>query len=251
MIDSYDKDLLRQVLTEQGRYSDELYESCLAALEQHEPLAYLLGEWYFYGETFAINRGCLIPRSDTEHVVDRLIKLLPTGGHFLDLCCGSGCIGIAAMCHRPDASADLVDISPLALEAAKSNADRLLPGRNVRLWQGDLFDSDAVLNRGVMYDVIVSNPPYIASEVMKTLSPQVRKEPNTALDGGEDGMKFYREIVDKYRAVLKENGRMLFEIGYDQKAAITALAEQYGMTCRVYKDYGGNDRVAELSICGE
>jgi release factor glutamine methyltransferase len=227
------------------KFVDE--SSFLAAVERvekGEPLAYVLGEWYFYGLTFKLNRDCLIPRPDTEHIVEKAIALLPRGGRFIDLCSGSGCIGISVLHYRPDAVGDALEISPDAYAVSVENAKMNGVSERYRPVCGDLFKHVPTER----YDCVISNPPYICSSVIPTLDTSVKDhEPLRALDGGENGMEFYRFILKEYREHLKEGGCFIFEIGYDQREAITALALEFGYGyCRVTKDYGGNDRVAVI-----
>lgn len=238
-ISERDLSLLRESFTDE----DELR---LAAerVENGEPLAYVLGEWYFYGLTFKLNTDCLIPRPDTEHIVEKAIELLPRGGRFIDLCSGSGCIGISVLHSRPDTVGDALEISRdacgISIENARLNGvlDRF------NAVNGDLF----AYTNDKEYDCVISNPPYIRSSVISTLDGSVKDhEPLRALDGGESGMDFYRYILTEYREKLTDGGCFIFEIGYDQGEEITALAREMGYGyCRVTKDYGGNDRVAVI-----
>lgn len=213
-------------------------------VETGEPLAYVLGEWYFYGLTFKLNGDCLIPRPDTEHVVEKAIELIPRGGRFIDLCSGSGCIGISVLRSRPDTVGDALEISPLAHGKSLENGEINGVSDRYRPICGDLFQ---YVPEGV-YDCVISNPPYIRSEVVLTLDSSVKDyEPIRALDGGESGMDFYRYILKTYGERLKDGGCFIFEIGYDQREDIIALALELGYGyCRVTKDYGGNDRVAVI-----
>ncbi len=221
---------------------DEL-KAAIERFESGEPLAYVIGEWYFYGLTFKVDENCLIPRADTEHVVEKAIELLPKSGRFADLCTGSGCIAISVVKNRADTQAFACDISHGALKMAKKNA--VLNGvRNsgIDFKEADVFSLELPENA---FDVIISNPPYIRTSVIPTLNT-VRYEPKAALDGGEDGMVFYRHIVKKFACALKDNGAFVFEIGYDQRSDIENIANELGFCCEVTRDYGGNDRVAVL-----
>ncbi len=217
------------------------FDNALARLERREPLAYILGEWYFYSETYKVSPNCLIPRPETEHLVDELIKSIPKNGRFADLCTGSGCVAISTLVHRPDITAVAVDISHEALELAKENA--LLNGVSDRI----TFINEDVLSGNVLgneiYDCIASNPPYIVSEVIDTLEPEVLMEPRIALDGGRDGLDFYRILYTEYKNNVKHGGYIICEIGYDQGGV---LADLYG--CEIKKDYSGNNRVAKLTL---
>ncbi len=209
--------------------------------ENGEPLAYILGEWYFYGLTFKVDENCLIPRADTEHIVEKAIDMIPKGGVFADICTGSGCIAVSIMKHRPDLTCTAYDISCGALCKAKENAR--LNGTDIAFCEADVFSLELADNS---LDAIVSNPPYIASSVIPTLDT-VQREPISALDGGTDGLKFYRHMVSRFKRALKDGGAFVFEIGYDQGDRIRAIAEENGFVCEISKDYGGNDRVAVLT----
>lgn len=202
------------------------------------PQAYIEGKAYFYREEYVVRPGVLIPRPDTERVVEKLIELLPQGGHFTDLCCGSGCIGISALCERTDATATAYDISDIAIATSLENAEKNGVTDRYTVKKGDIF----ALNIEET-DIIVSNPPYIRRDVIPTLDPSVKDhEPILALDGGEDGLDFYRAILDRFSPKVC----FIFEIGYDQREDIMALANERGMVCEVTRDYGGNDRVATI-----
>ncbi len=217
------------------------FEDAVKRVEGGEPLAYVLGEWYFYGLTFKVDESCLIPRPDTEHIVEKAISLLPRNGIFADLCTGSGCIAISVVKNRPDLTCTAYDISSSALKKARENA--CLNGTSVDFKQADIF----LLNLSEKsLDAIISNPPYIPSDVVPTLDT-VQKEPVTALDGGRDGLDFYRHIVSRFGRALKDGGAFIFEIGYDQAEALRGIAEENGFNCDITKDYGGNDRVAFLT----
>ncbi len=230
---------LEETLLREKFSDDETYNKALERLANGEPFAYVLGEWYFYDETYRVSPDCLIPRPETEHLVEWLIKNLPQNGVFADLCTGSGCIAISTLAHRKDLTAVAVDISENALEIAKLNAVLNGVSDRISFVQADILNDEFLLER--KFHVIVSNPPYIRSDVIDTLSVQVKNEPRIALDGGNDGLDFYRVIFSKYVNNVRRNGAVICEIGYDQGQALRQL---FG--CQIMRDYSGNDRIALL-----
>ena len=226
------------------KFAGEELDIAVKRVENGEPLAYVLGEWYFYGLTFVLNGECLIPRPDTEHTVEKAIETLPKNGKFIDLCTGSGCIAISILKNRPDLTAYALDISEKAIEAAKTNAEINGVKDRVTFINADVFSFDQMSLPN--FDAVISNPPYIPTKDITALDEYVKHEPVTALDGGVDGMDFYKFIVSKYRTSLKINGKFIFEIGYDQEEQIKQVAKENGFICKVKKDYSGNPRVAIL-----
>ena len=211
---------------------------------QREPLQYILGEWDFYRERYEVSADCLCPRPDTEHLVELAIKKLPDGARFLDLCTGSGCVAISTLASRVDTSAVAVDLFAPTLALAARNAVRNGVKERVCFAQLDVLCAPPeTLGR---FDAILSNPPYIRANAMEALSPEVKKEPYAALYGGEDGLDFYRAILQLWLPVLKKEGFLAFEIGYDQADELRALGAASGFAVEIKKDYGGNDRVAYL-----
>ena len=222
-------------------------EEAIKRLKEGEPVQYVLGEWDFYKNRFIVGEGCLIPRQDTEILVERAIEILPKGGRFADLCTGSGCIAISILGDRKDASAVAADISEKALAYARKNSLSCGVDQRLEIKKLDVL-SEKIKGE---YPLIVSNPPYIRSCDIDGLDDRVKKEPRIALDGGEDGLDFYRGILEVQAGALSEGGRFLFEIGYDQKEDIEKLAEEKGYTAQFIKDYQGNYRVAELMRIGD
>lgn len=214
------------------------YKIALKKRAEHVPLQYIIGETEFMGLKFKVNSNVLIPRQDTETLVEEALKVVAPGMHVLDLCTGSGCIIVSILYNVPQAEGTATDISKQALLVAKENAKQ--NGVQVNFERSDLFDAVT----GV-FDVIVSNPPYIPSGEVPKLMPEVRSfEPMEALDGREDGLYFYRKIVASCPEHLKPGGRILFEIGYDQGRAVSGLLEEAGFQeIRIVKDLAGNDRV--------
>ena len=208
------------------------------------PLQYIFGEWYFYGETYTVDESCLIPRPDTELLVEYAIKNLPAGARFADLCTGSGCIAISTLVHRPDTGAVGLDIFPETVKLALHNAKRNGVQERFDAVCADLLTEEP-FGEGE-FDAIISNPPYIRTAVVSTLEEELFAEPRAALDGGEDGLKFYRRILSSYLPCLKQNGFILFEIGFDQSEDIAALSGFYGLECEIRSDLGGNPRMAIL-----
>lgn len=218
-------------------------EDAVARRALHEPLQYLLGEWEFFGMPFTVSPDCLIPRADTELLVERAIERLPRGAHFADFCTGSGCIAAAVLAHRADTRATLVDAFPKTLEMARHNCQKNGVSDRAQWVLRDLLQP----LQGAFaqpFDCILSNPPYIPTEVVKGLAPELAHEPQVALDGGADGLLFYRHFLANASHVLAPGGFWLFEIGYDQEQDVKALAERYGFACEVEKDLGGNPRLA-------
>ena len=224
-------------------------DALTAALERrlsHYPLQYILGEWPFYREAYEVNEHCLIPRSDTEILVEEAIKTLGNGARFLDLCTGSGCIAVSTLASRPDTVAVAVDLFPETLALATRNAAKNGVAERFTPIRQDVLQGPDGVFAAASFDAILANPPYIPNDVVPTLQREVGFEPQAALAGGSDGLDFYRAILEKWCHLLTPDGVILFEIGYDQGAALTALAAAAGLTCTVKKDYGGNDRVAIL-----
>lgn len=208
------------------------------------PLQYLLGEWAFYRQTYRVTPDCLIPRSDTEILVEEAIRTLPQNARFADLCTGSGCIAVSVLAERPDTRAVAVEKFPKTLELATENAARNGVGERFTPMLADVL-TDLPFAEGERFDAILSNPPYIATGELSSLSKEVKAEPAVALDGGEDGLIFYRRILELHAKHLTPDGILLFEIGYDQAASVLALGAECGfLDGRILKDLGGNNRVA-------
>mgnify|MGYP003310780054 CR=1 FL=1 len=197
-----------------------------------EPLAYILGQWEFYGLKLQVSQDVLIPRDDTCAVTDLAIKqglFLPPNPRVLDLCTGSGCIGLAIASRLKDAKVTCADISREAMAIAKKNIASLKMGSRVSCVQADAMEDPAVFLG--KFDMIVSNPPYITTEEMQELPHSVKDyEPHLALHGGADGLDFYRSIAQKYRLALKPNGLLCFEFGMGQGDAVCRILEENGYT---------------------
>lgn len=212
------------------------------------PLAQILGRQSFYGLDFFVNEDVLIPRADTECLVDLVLEdyadLAKQAGSsslkILDLCTGSGCIGISVAKHLPYQELLLVDLSEKALAVAKKNAEKHL-GENVTPLQSDLLTEV----RGKKFSLLLSNPPYIVSRVIPGLDREVSEyEPKMALDGGEDGLVFYRRIAKEAKAVLLPGARLYLEIGYDQGESVKDIFQKEGYEAvEVFPDLSGNPRV--------
>ena len=204
------------------------------------PLQYLLGNVTFCSRPFRVDQRVLIPRPETELLCQWALEILQDtpSPRILDLCCGSGCIGLTLKAERPDASVTLSDLSADALDMAAENAARL--SLEVTLKQSDLFRS----LENVSYDLIVSNPPYIPSADCDSLQPEVRYEPRLALDGGADGCSLYRRIIDSSAAFLTRGGVLLMELGFSEAAPVSQLLSEHGFKeIQVRKDYAGIDRM--------
>ncbi len=217
----------------------------LARLRRGVPFAYVLGEWEFYGLPLYVNENVLIPRDDTVAVTELAINqsiFLDTAPRILDLCTGSGCIGLALASRISDARVTLADISKEALAVARKNIGRNRLGGRVSAVQADaLGQPPAFLGQ---FDLIVSNPPYITGQEMEELDPSVKDhEPHLALYGGEDGLEFYRSIAKNYRAALKPGGLLCFEFGMGQGSAVCAILEEFGYkVLQRTKDYNDRER---------
>lgn len=207
------------------------------------PLQYITGEQNFMGFDFDTSENVLIPRMDTETLVETALKLAGDKLELevLDMCCGSGCIGISFGLMRPDSRVVLADVSYAALDLTGRNIHKLCAGADrFEVVRSDMFGSICG-----MYDLILSNPPYIRSDVIPTLMPEVRDhEPLLALDGMEDGLYFYRIIADKAREYIKDEGYVVFEIGNDQAEDVQHLFVDSGYEdVHVVQDLSHNDRV--------
>lgn len=208
---------------------EKRFEKLAARRMNGEPLQYILGEWEFYGLPFKVGEGVLIPRQDTETVVDVAIRKLSDkhGIIVTDLCSGSGCIGIALEKNLYCEKVVCVEKSDKAVEYLRQNVR--LNGSEAEVLHGDIFRED-VINAVPMSDLIVCNPPYITAEDMETLQREVTFEPESALFGGDDGLDYYRDITRIYKDKLKNGGLLMFEIGIGQEDEVMRILIQHGFT---------------------
>lgn len=253
--------------TELKKEQENFLKNSIEELKNGKPIQYITHEQYFYGNKFYVDENVLIPQSDTEIIVEETLKqiknLKKQNVKILDLCTGSGAIAISILNYFDknigDNSSKLnvsdfnkqiddftlepnkkniemyaSDISKNALKVAYKNEENILKKHVIKFVQSDMFD-----NIKEKFDIIVSNPPYIKSDVIKTLQKDVQNEPHIALDGGKDGLKFYKIISDNYKKYLEKDGIILLEIGFDQRNDVQTLFK--GSTC--IKDFAGNDRV--------
>ena len=222
-------------------------EALVSRRNTREPLEYILGKAWFFGLCFDVSSDCLIPQADTEIVCEKLISKLKNGARFADICTGSGCIALAALANTKNTTAVGYDISDSALSVAKRNAEKFGLTERFQVRKADVFSPD-FLSETEPFDIIVSNPPYIETAVIETLSPEVQREPHIALDGGADGLDFYRRLLDVCPSHIKKGGALLLEIGYDQKEALSKLCLAHGYAFEFYRDFGGNNRVCAVFI---
>ena len=223
----------------------ELYRRLLKRRCSREPLAYILGKWDFMGLEFGVSSDVLIPEQDTENLVEEVMREVCDGDRILDLCTGSGCILLSLLNYSNGSTGIGTDLSEGAIAVAKENALKLGLSERCDWKAGDLFEA---VDPGEKFDIIVSNPPYIRSETIGELAPEVRiHEPRMALDGGDDGLYFYKRIIPEAADYLRTGGMLFLEIGYDQAEQVGALMKDAGYyEVRTIKDYGGNDRI----VCG-
>lgn len=229
-------------------YMKELTEfqsnNLTAILKQRElryPLQYIFGEWSFYGRDFYVGPGVLVPRADTETVIEVCVDCLKDKKEpaILDLCAGSGCIGITLSKEKEDSVCQMLEKYPEAMRYAEKNILRN-KAENAKVILGDIFDG--TLSEG-KYDLIVSNPPYVSENGAEEVSPETKYEPQTALLGGDDGLKFYRAITENYKDSLKEKGMLVYEVGLAQADSVKEILKTAGFSdIGSRKDLNGIER---------
>ena len=239
--------------------ADEILDELLTRRLSGEPLAYIIGEWDFYGLTLTVTRDVLIPRADTETVVEHALEKLGETGFIapgenakiLDLCCGSGCIGIAMLSEHPHSIGILADLSKPALKVAAQNIKAHDLSSRAVVMEMDALEPPPEGMHGL--DMIVSNPPYITADEMAYLDVSVSGfEPEMALYGGSDGLNFYRSITANYAKTLKPGGYLIFEVGYEQASAVRSILEQNGFTdIETVCDLAENERVVSARYVGK
>ncbi len=236
--------LLAHLDDETPRSIDPFVSGAVFELSLGKPLQYVLGKCNFYGYDISVGDGVFIPRSDTEIGVKAAIGLLKEGDIFADICSGSGCISKAIAAERPDVSGYALELSRKALPYTEKN---LADQKNVSVKRFDALDEDDYIELARIIerplDLVICNPPYIPSDDVLTLSPQVGFEPDTALDGGEDGLRYYRMVTALVPHVLKKDGILIYEIGINQCEDVSRIMQESGFDVAVIKDYGGIDRI--------
>ncbi len=222
---------------------EEMYKKAIEKLKKGIPIEHITHQKEFMKLTFFVDNNVLIPRQDTETVVEEAIKIGRTikNVQILDLCTGSGAIAVSLAKYIKNSKITAIDISHKAIQIAKKNAINNKVESQITFLESDLFENLPEQK----YDIIISNPPYIKKDVLKSLSKQVKKEPIIALDGGYDGLDFYRKIISKAYDYLKFSGYLILEIGYDQKEDVIDLIKKQDKYNKIYckKDLCGNDRV--------
>ena len=230
---------------EVSKFKEREFYRLINKRKEKMPIKYILKIAEFMGLDFHVEEGVLIPRGDTEILVEETLKIIDNDKEYniCDLCCGSGAIGISIAHLRENTKVDLIDYYDVPEKVTKRNITKHHLASRATFIKSDLLNE--VINQEKKYDVLVSNPPYIKEEVIDTLMDDVKKyEPHTALSGGDDGLYFYKKIVDDSDKILKENGVLAFEIGHDQGKEVSDLMIEKGYkNVRVVKDLAGHDRV--------
>lgn len=232
---------------ERSSIEEQFYKIVIEKRASHMPLQYITGEQEFMGLSFQVNAHVLIPRQDTEILVEESMRYLGDGMRILDMCTGSGCILLSLLKYSNECEGVGIDISSDALRVAQENAQRLQ--LDATFLEGDLFLPLKNFKSGktsdTLFDIIVSNPPYIETKVIDTLMPEVRlHEPVSALDGGEDGLYFYRKIITEAPKFMRKGAYLFLEIGCAQAQKVTMFMQEAGFVqVEVLKDYAGLDRV--------
>ena len=205
-------------------------------------MAYIIGCVDFFNERYKVTPDCLIPRPDTEILVEFAVDHIPEGKEFIDLCTGSGCVAISTLCNTKNTTAIAADLSEAALAVARENAGFM--GVEDRIEFLSLDVTKEPIREKVF--AVLSNPPYVSESAYRTLEPEIFCEPKMAFLGGEDGGDFYRTLTPLYRDVIEDDGFIAYEIGYDQADMLREIAEKNNMRASILRDLSGNSRVAVL-----
>ena len=229
-------------ITMSSASDSEQLTSAIKRRSEREPLQYIIGSVGFYREEYKVTPDCLIPRSDTEMLVDYAVKHIPAGERFADLCSGSGCIGISTLKNTESTLCDAYDVSDGALALTAENAGRNGVSDRISVKKRDLIREDI----DGEYFAILSNPPYIPRSVYEGLEKEIFREPEIAFVGGDDGLVFYERLIPVCINHLKSGGFIAFEIGYDQAESLRRLSRENACSFELIKDYSGNDRVVIL-----
>lgn len=216
---------------------------------RHRPLQYILGKWDFFGQSFLVGEGVLVPRPETEQLCEYVLEKLRTMDKPIvyDLCAGSGCIGLTLKMQAPDSQVYLFEKSEEAMAYLEKNRRNLGLARETVTVQGDILKGYDAFSCLPVPDVIVSNPPYIASAELSSLQPEVKNEPMMALDGGENGLLFYEAIAEKWLSKMK-SGFVAVECGEDQAMKIASLFSGYAKETEIIKDFNHIDRIVAAFI---
>ena len=242
-----ESDLVVNSQEEVDEEKEEYYKLELIEIVNGKPIQYITNQQEFYGQEFYVDENVLIPQPDTEILVEEVINISKQienssqSLNILDICTGSGCIGISLANNIASSKITLSDISKDALEVATKNANKLIGNlSNIKLLESDMFEEIEE-----EFDIIVSNPPYISFEELQDLDEQVKDEPVIALFGYEDGLGFYRILIEESHKYLSDDGYLCMEIGYNQKQAVIDLLKENGNYKNIYskKDLSGNDRI--------
>ncbi len=242
--------LLAHLDDETPRSIDAFVSGAVFELSLGKPLQYVLGKCNFYGYEINVGDGVFIPRSDTEIGVKAALGILKDGDLFADICSGSGCIAKAIAAEKPTVSGYALELSLKALPYTEKN---LADQKNVAVKRFDALDEDDYIELAAVMekplDLIICNPPYIPTDDILTLAPQVGFEPDTALDGGEDGLRYYRTVTALSPYILKRDGVLIYEIGINQCEDVSKIMQDNGFQVAVIKDYGGIDRILVGKRC--
>ena len=231
---------------DESEFSSQIISDIERAVDERVsgvPVQYIIGQWDFYESTFKVGEGVLIPRPETELLCEYVISVAESIRDCViyDLCSGSGCIGISVKKALPGCDVFLVEKSELAYSYLNENVRNNLDGCRISAINGDIFDFES-FNNYPSADIIVSNPPYIRKDEIPFLQKEVQKEPSMALDGGEDGLDFYRFIISCWKSKLKNNGIIAFECGENQAADISEIFIENGFTSEIRQDYNHINR---------
>ena len=236
-----------KIIAEYAQNNAEKTEEILNRRAKREPLQYILGEWEFYGDEYKLNSDCLIPRPETEFLVEYIINNAPRNANLLDLCCGSGCIAISALKRRADLKAVAVDISQGAIETAKENAEKNGVSDRISFFCLDVIkDYKKIIGLNGSIDLIAANPPYLTkseTEQIKTEKAELSYEPERAFFGGKDGLDFYRFIIGSYSRSYKSDTVTVFEVGKNQYKSVISMFEQINFASGIILDYQKIERV--------
>ncbi|MBQ7333469.1 MAG: peptide chain release factor N(5)-glutamine methyltransferase [Clostridia bacterium] len=233
---------MHELVSRSAALEDEIIAEAIRKRAERVPLQYIIGHVGFYRESYKVSPACLIPRQDTEILVDYAVKNIPDGEEFLDICTGSGCIAISTLKNTKNTSCSAIDVSEAALAVAEENAKENGVSARIKFLKTDAL---TFIPKKKVFAVL-SNPPYVTDEEYEKLDAELYHEPKIALVGADRGLAFYKKITSLTKGSLKPNGFIAFEIGKDQAEALRKIAKENLMNAEIIKDLSGNARVAVL-----